>query len=48
MGWNISTPSHLSVLFGQGAVDEPVAISGGGKTFYRALNGGTQEKVLVY
>lgn len=40
MGWNISTPSHLSVLYGQGAVDEPVAISGGGNILYRALNGG--------
>jgi outer membrane protein assembly factor BamB len=40
MGWNINTPSNFSVLYGQGAVDEPQAISGGGNNIYRALSSG--------
>ena len=39
MGWNISSPSHFSLLHGQGAIDETQAISGGGNTIYRNLSG---------
>ena len=35
MGWNPATPGYLSVLYGQGAVDEPYAISSGGNAIYR-------------
>jgi outer membrane protein assembly factor BamB len=34
MGWKIGTP-YLSLVGGQGAVDEPQAISGGGNLIYR-------------
>ncbi len=37
MGWNINTPSLLSVTGGFGAVAEPQAISAGGNIIYRNL-----------
>ena len=37
MGWNLDTPSYLSVLPGQGAIDEPNAISMGGNVIYRSI-----------
>jgi outer membrane protein assembly factor BamB len=37
MGWNPALPSLLSVLRGQGAVDEPQSISGGGNIIYRSI-----------
>ena len=40
MGWNINTPAQFSILHGQGAVDEPHVISGGGNNIYRAQAGG--------
>jgi outer membrane protein assembly factor BamB len=36
MGWKIGTP-YLSIVGGQGAVDEPQAISAGGNIIYRNL-----------
>ena len=36
MGWKIDTP-YLSLLAGQGAVDEPQAISAGGNRIYRSI-----------
>ena len=38
-GWNINTPSQVSLLRGQGAVDEPQVISGGGTIIYRNISG---------
>jgi len=35
MGWNPATPKYLSILYGQGAIDEPYAISSGGNAIYR-------------
>lgn len=39
MGWSVDTPQYLSVLGfgGQGAVDEPNAISAGGDIIYRVV-----------
>lgn len=37
MGWNPATPRYLSVVGGQAAIDEPQAISGGGRVIYRNL-----------
>lgn len=36
MGWNIGTP-YFSLIGGQGAMDEPQAISGSGSTIYRNI-----------
>lgn len=37
MGWNPATPSYMSILGGNGAIDEPQALSSGGHLIYRSL-----------
>jgi len=37
MGWRVDSPSYLSILYGETAVAEPQAISGGGNMIYRNL-----------
>jgi hypothetical protein len=40
MGWSPSTPSYLSILHGQGAVDEPFSMAAGGDIIYYTNAGG--------
>ena len=37
MGWNINTPTQMKLMRGQGAIDEPQSISGGGNVIYRSI-----------
>lgn len=37
MGWNIHAPTQMKLMRGQGAVDEPQSISGGGTVIYRSI-----------